>query len=90
MAKKYHYYVLVITNSGPVFVTKVDYPNRVSIWNENEKPLEMSSSTADDISLGLNLNGYVAYTVKSFVELETQPYRYSEFELSFVEKKKEE
>jgi hypothetical protein len=76
MAKsKYHYYVLVFTNSGPVYVTSIPERNFAK-WDRNEKPDEFSKSMAEDIAMGLNLNGYSAQMVCSPVGVDTQPYWY--------------
>jgi len=86
--KKNHYYVLVITNDGPKFVTKVNYGDKTAEWNYKEKPLEMSKSEAEDLVLGLNLNYNMAYLVCQKWEIESHPYYYEHYELSW--KKKEE
>lgn len=83
--KKNHYYILVFTNNGPVYVTSVKYTDRMSYWNKLERPLEMSKSTAEDICLGLNLNGHMSVVVLSKWEIDTQPYRYDAFEFEAKE-----
>jgi hypothetical protein len=41
MAKKQnYYYVLVMTNNGPVFVTSVNNLDKTAYWDKNEKPLD--------------------------------------------------
>lgn len=51
---KYHYYVLVFTSTGPVYVT--DIPDRhYAKWDRNEKPIDFSKTMAEDITMGLNL-----------------------------------
>lgn len=35
--KKYHYYVLVYTSNGPVYVTSVNNMTKVAHWNKEEK-----------------------------------------------------
>ena len=86
--KKYHYYVLVFTNNGPVYVTKVDYSTKSAYWRKDEKPLEMSKECARDLCLGLCCNFNNAIVVEMFYELDTQPYRYDVFEIEFKEKEK--
>ena len=77
MAKKQnYYYVLVMTNNGAVFVTSIDYKNKMARWDKTEKPLEMGKYRAEDLTLGLNLNFNLAFTVCSKFELDEQPYRY--------------
>ena len=78
MAKKQnYYYTLVMTDDGPVFVTSVDYKEKLAHWEKTEKPLELGKYTAEDLTLGLNLNFHLAFTVCSKFELESQPYLYS-------------
>ena len=76
--KKYHYYVLVFTNEGPVFVTKVNNANKTAEWDRLEKPLEMDKYWAQDLVLGLNLNFHTAFLVQHMVELSRQPIRYED------------
>ena len=86
MAKKQNYwYILVMTDNGPVFVTKVNYSNKTAEWNKLEKPLEFNQYVAKDTALGLNLNFNMAYAVCYPVPIETQPYRYEigQFEWKF-------
>lgn len=78
MAKKQnYYYVLVMTNNGPVFVTSVDNSDKTAYWDKNEKPLEMGRYWAEDLTMGLGCNGYAAFTVYTKWELDNQPYRYN-------------
>lgn len=90
MAKKKNYwYVMVMSDGGPVFVTKINYGDRTAEWNKLEKPLEMDKDRAQDLALGLNLNFHTAYAVCQPFELVTQPYRYEEWEIEWKEKEKE-
>lgn len=91
MAKaKYHYYVLVITNHGPVFVTSIPERNYAR-WDATETPLELSKGSAEDIAMGLNLNGYTARVVYTqHFEQMHQLYRYGEGQLEWKWKEKEE
>ena len=77
---KYHYYVLVYTNKGPVYVTSVNNISKVAHWDKEEKPLEMCKENARDLCFGLTSNFTSACVVELFYELDTQPYRYNEFE----------
>lgn len=88
--KKNHYYVLVITNDGPKFVTKVNYEDKTAEWNYKEKPLEMEKVWAEDLVLGLNLNFHQAYLVCQKWELESQPYRYEKYKIEWKERKEEQ
>ena len=88
--KKNHYYVLVLTDTGAKFVTSTG-ANQYAKWDGNEKPLDMPQYFAEDVALGLMLNGYMAFCVKNRFEIEHQPYRYNlgHFEWKWNEEKKE-
>lgn len=89
MAKKKNcWYVMVMSDGGPAFVTKINYGDRTAEWNKLEKPLEMDKDRAQDLTLGLNLNFHTAYAVCQPFELDTQPYRYVDWEIEW--KKREE
>lgn len=75
--KKYHWYVIVMTDDGAKFVTKIDYSDKSAYWNKNEEPLEMSKDAAIDLSIGLTLNMHLAYATCTTYEIEKQPYRYN-------------
>ena len=79
MAKKQNYwYVLVMTDDGPVFVTGIPQRNWAN-YNKDEKPMEfVSKETARDVALGLNLNMQLAYAVCQPFEIVNQPYRYDD------------
>lgn len=84
--KSNFWYVMVLTNTGAKFVTDVDYRDKTAHWIETDKPLELSMSTASDLAKGLMCNGYLAFAVKNFFELEEQPYRYAQGCFKWVEK----
>ena len=89
MAKtNYHYYVLVFTSEGPIYVTSVDYSTKEACWNKDKAPLELSASSADDLVLGLNCNFFNAVLIRSKFEIETQPYRYNDFDINFIKREK--
>ena len=89
MAKQTNwYYVLVLTNQGPVFVTKIG-EHKTAYWDKSEKPKEFSKSFAEDLTLGLNLNFHVAFMVCSKFELDSQPYRYNMGHFEWVEEKED-
>ena len=91
MAKKKNYwYVLVMTEEGPKFVTKVNYGDKTAEWNMLEEPKEFSKETAKDLVIGLNLNFNIAYAVCQPFELTGQPYRYADGKFEWVENEKEE
>lgn len=84
-SKKYHYYVLVMSNEGPVYVTNIR-PHHWCEWNKDEKPLEMSASYAEDVYTGLCLNFNQAVLVKSRFEIEHHPYNYADYEIQWNKK----
>lgn len=75
MAQKNHYYVLVFTSEGPVFVTNI-LPNRFAEYDKLEKPMELSKSVATDVANGLTLNFNLAFVVTVPYELSGQGYVY--------------
>ena len=89
MANKYHYYVLVFSNSGPVYVTSIDNKNQYAHWDKDKEPLEFSSSYAEDLAMGLCLNFNSAVVIKSRIEIKAQPYNYENYNITFVEKEEE-
>ncbi len=85
------HYILVLTNAGPTFVTKIG-EGKTAYWNKDEKPKEFSKSYAEDVAFGLTVNGYNAFHVSTKYELDNQPYRYDkgEFEWKWKEGEKNE
>ena len=88
--KKTHYYVLVITDYGPKFVTQVDFGDKTAEWNYKEKPLELSKAWAEDLVRGLTWNGNAAFVVAQPWEVDYHPYRYADYKLSWTKREKEE
>ena len=86
--KKLHYYVLVMTNDGPMFVTRTEYHD--AYWNYKEKPMEFDKTWAEEIARGLSLNWHLAYVVAQPWEIDSQPYRYSDYKIEWKEREKEE
>lgn len=72
MALKYFYYVIVKTEDGVKFVTKIDNATKTAYWDSKEKPLAFSKTYADDLALCLTLNFHLAFTLKSYHELQSQ------------------
>ena len=72
MALKYLYYVVVATEDGAKFVTKIDNATKTAYWDSKGKPLAFSKSYADDLALCLTINFYPAFTLKSYHELKSQ------------------
>ena len=91
MAKKqkYWYYVIVLTNQGPVFLTSIG-EGKTAYWNKDEQPKELSKEWAEDIAFGLTINGHSAFMVTTKYELTHQPYRYSIGEFEWVYKEDKE
>lgn len=75
--QKKYYYVLVMTDNGPVFVTGRG-EHHTAYWERLEKPRAFTKTIAEEIAYGLNLNFYQSYMVTIHHELESQPYRYSD------------
>lgn len=86
--KKIHYYVLVMTDEGPKFVT--DTKGHDAYWDYKEKPMELNKTWAEEITIGLNLNMHLAYVVAQPYEIESQPYRYTDWKIEWKERKTEE
>ena len=74
--QKEFWYVLVLTEIGPRFITSVNFSDKTAEWKELEKPEELSVGWAKDLCLGLNWNGWLAYPICSQWEIDKQPYRY--------------
>ena len=89
--EKNYWYVLVLTNDGPVFVTSVDYHTKTAHWERLEKPLELGEYKAKDLTFGLTVNFYTAFAVCLPIERDSQPYRYKvgHFEWKFDNKEEE-
>lgn len=86
MAKKNHYYVLVLSDNGAVFVTATK-PKFVAEHDMLKPPMEFASKEiADDVSMGLTLNLRPAYTVAVPYRIEAQPFLYSRGEFVWTRK----
>lgn len=84
--KKNHYYVLVFTDNGPVYVTSVNYADRSARWDKDKAPKEFDKSGAEDLVFGLRCNWHQAVVVYLPIEIDYQPYNYAYYECKFVEK----
>ena len=90
MAKKQnYYYVMVMTNDGPVFVTSVDHASKTARWVATDTPLELGKYMSEDLALGLGCNGYSAFAICSKWEVENQPYLYSRGHFEWVRKEEQ-
>lgn len=83
---KNHYYILVFTDNGPVYVTSVNYADKSAKWEKDKVPKEFSRSNAEDIVFGLCCNFFNAVVVTHKVEIDCQPYNYKCWECQFVAK----
>lgn len=83
------WYVLVLTDEGPKFVTSVGSDNTAN-WDKVGTPYEMSENWAKSISLGLTWNGWTAFAICSSYEITYQPYRYSNGHFEWVKENKDE
>lgn len=87
--KTNYWYVLVLTESGAKFVTKI-LPKKWCEWDELGAPLEMSQSMAKNLATGLMLNFNTAFPVCSPIELDKQPYNYKDYKIEWVKKENTE
>ena len=88
--KKNWYYVLVMTDEGPVFVTSADYSAKSAYWAKTGTPKAFDKSRAKDLALGLNLNFHVAFVVCTPFELDSQPYNYKDWHIEWKENEESE
>lgn len=84
--KKYHYYVLVFTETGPVYVTSIESGEKWAHWDKDENPKEFSDIYATELALGLSANMHSAVAVKSSYEITHQPYNYDMYDISWTKK----
>lgn len=74
--KTNYWYILVLTNEGPKFLTSIDYKYKDAEWDMLKAPLELDEGQAKELAFGLMVNFHQAYPVCSPVELKNQPYFY--------------
>jgi hypothetical protein len=88
MAKKKNYwYVLVMTNEGPKFVTEMDNSQKMCYWDINEAPYEFGSkSYAQETAVCLTINMNYAMAVCTPYEITSQPYYYQRGHFKWVDK----
>lgn len=73
--RKNHYYILVLSDFGSVFVTNND--REFSYWERTDVPMDYGSKKyAESEAYGLRLNGHKAYAITLPYELDYQPYLY--------------
>lgn len=85
--QKDYWYVLVLTEEGPVFVTDVDNATKVAKWNKHEPPCKLTEYWAKDLAVGLRCNLFLAYAVCNGVEITHQPYHYDSGAFEWKEKR---
>lgn len=86
-----YWYLLVMTNEGPKFVTSLEWSTKTARWKSEDKPLAIDKNWVKDLFIGLTWNGHTCYPVCSPIEFDTHPYRYNigHFEWVKNEEKKE-
>ena len=75
--KKHYHYVLVLTDTGAVFVTDIG-DHHTAFWDREQPPMEMSAYFAHEMVIGLTLNFHLAYHVDSPYPIKNQPYNYKQ------------
>lgn len=81
--KKNHYYVLVMTMNGAMFVTGTE-GRKTALWDKLGTPMEFSKEYATDMAIGLTWNGSTAFVVCSPFELDVQPFVYEHGHFEWV------
>lgn len=82
---KVFYYIMVFLESGPRYVTDIDYLSRSCHWEIGEKPVSFDSfDRAKDIMIGLCWNGHRSVVVALPFEEESNPYNYTEYHFEAV------
>ncbi len=77
MARKSNYwYVLVITDDGPVFVTDILKAKQAAEHDKCKPPMELDKVTAQDLAIGLSMNFTPAYAICNPFPIDAQPFRY--------------
>lgn len=68
---KNYYYVQVIADNKPKFITSIDHTTKCAKW-EKDRPFKQFNTLAraKDIANGLCYNGYYAYVVTSIIPLD--------------------
>lgn len=87
---KNFYYILVMTDSGPKFVTKLEHQGKMAYWDINEPPLSLSKYMAEEVAFGLSANFHQAYAIHSEWEIKYHPYNYKDFDIKWERKENKE
>ena len=82
------WYVLVLTDEGPTFVTGFESRTWCR-FNKLAAPLEMTQQRAKEVAYGLCLNCISAFAVCSCTELVGQPFLYERGQFEWKWTKKE-
>ena len=80
--KKNYWYILVLTETGPAFVTGME--GSMAYWEKDKVPVEYGRQIAEETAWALRLNGHVAYAVSITHELGSQPYLYDMGEFKWI------
>jgi len=88
--KKSFNYVLVITEEGPKYVTKINYTDKTAEWQKDNAPLNFATKeSAQNLANGLMCNFFYAVAVVSTFELTEQPCNYKRGHFVWQENEKE-
>ena len=71
------HYCLICTDTGPRFVTSIDWRDKTAMWEKNKPPLAMDKAQCENITFGLCLNFNLAFSVFTDSGIIAQPYEYS-------------
>lgn len=82
--RKKHYYVLVLTDEGPVFMTQINRDNKTVEYKQNQPPLEVTKIVAEDIAMGLRANLICAFAVTSTVSMLKQLFKYEKGHFEWI------
>ena len=84
-ATKEIWYVLVLSDTGPKFLTDVGNSEHYAKWEATGKPVSLGKPSAKDVAFGLSMNGFNAYPICVPYEITRQIYDYKNGEFRWVE-----
>lgn len=84
-AKKYYYYIVVFTSTGPRYVTGIGEHN-TAYWELDKEPMQFSKEYGRNIVLGLVLNFWNAGLVELPIDINCHPYNYKDYTIKFEKK----
>lgn len=74
---KDNWYVIVMTQVGPKFVTHVNWRDNIAEWNGEARPYRFDNKAdAQEIARGLTFNVSPAYAICQAWEITEQPFQY--------------